>query len=56
MSRDNLGSKQTIVIHDCLIKSNRYDLVITQHRKTIGFIRSNRQTGKKTTITKQNKL
>ena len=56
MSRDNLGSKKTILIHNCLIKNNRYDLVITQHRKTIGYIRSKKQTGKKTTITKQNKL
>ena len=47
MSRDNLGSKQKIVLHKCLIKNERYDLVITPHRQTIGKIRSKRQTQKK---------
>ena len=56
MSRDNLGSKQNIVLHNCLNKNERYDLVITQHRQTIGYIRSKRQTRKKTIITKQRKL
>ena len=44
MSRDNLGSKQTIVLHKCLIKNERYDLVITPHRQTLGYFRSERQT------------
>ena len=39
MSRDNLGSKQTIVLHNCLIENDRYDLVITPHRQTIGYFR-----------------
>ena len=34
MSRDNLGSKQTFVLHNCLIKNDRHDLVITLHRQT----------------------
>ena len=53
MSRDNLGSKQTIILQKCLIKNEKYDLVITPHRQTIGYIRSKRQTRKKTL--KQNK-
>ena len=32
MSRDNLGNKQT-VLHNCLIKNEKYDLVITPHRQ-----------------------
>ena len=53
MSRDYLGSKQTIVLHKCLYKNDRYDLVITPHRETIGFIKSKRQARKNTIITKQ---
>ena len=40
MSRDNLGNKQTIVIHICLIRNQEYDLVITPHRQTLGYIRT----------------
>ena len=47
MSKDNLGSKQTIVSHNCLFKIKRYDLVITLHRQTSGYIRSKRQTRKR---------
>ena len=53
MSGDDLGSKQTIVLYNCLIENKRYDLVITQHRQTIVYIRSKRQTRKKTIKTKQ---
>ena len=56
MSRDNLGSKQTIILHNCLIRSERYDLVITPHRQTIRYIRSKRQTRKKTIIAKQKQI
>ena len=56
MSRDNLGNKQTIVLHNCLIKNERYDLVITAHRQTKGYIKSKRQTRKKTIITKQKQI
>ena len=48
MSRDNLGNKQTIILHNCLIKENRYDLVITSLKQKIGYIRSKKQTKKKT--------
>ena len=50
MSKNNLGSKQTIILYNCLIKNERYDLVITPHRQTVGsvgYIRSKRQTRKK---------
>ena len=43
MSRDNLGSKQTIVLYNCSNKNKRYDLVITPHRQTKGFIRSKKK-------------
>ena len=52
MSRDNLGSKLTIVFHNCLTKNERDDLVITPNRQTKGHIRSQRQTRKKKIITK----
>ena len=55
MSRDNLGSKQKIVLHKCLIKNERYDLVITPHRQTIGKIRSKRQTQLLTQLCKNRK-
>ena len=56
MSRDNLGNKQTIVLHNCIIKNERFDLVITPQRQTKGYIKSERQTQKKTIITKQNEV
>ena len=34
-------------------KNDRYDLVITPRRKTLGYIRSKKQTRKETIITKQ---
>ena len=46
MSRDNLGSKQTIILHNCLIQHERCDLLITPHKQTVGYIRSKRQTRK----------
>ena len=56
MSRDNLDIKQTTVVHNCSIKNERYDLVIMPHRQTIGYIRSKRQTRKKTIITKTKQI
>ena len=56
MSRDNLGSRQAFVLHNCSIKNERYDLLITPHRQTKGYIRSKRQTRKKTIITKQKQI
>ena len=56
MIRDNLGSMQIIVLHNCSIKKDRYDLVITLHRQTVGYIRSKRQTRKKSIPTKQKQI
>ena len=53
MSRDNLGNKQTIIIHNCLINDKKYDLVITSHKQTIGYIRTKRQTLRKKIFNKQ---
>ena len=47
MSLNNLGNKQTIVLHNCEINNEKYDLVITPHKQTIGSIRTKRQTIKK---------
>ena len=53
MSRDDLENKQTIVIHNCLTNDNKYDLVITPHRQSVGYIRTKRQTLRKKLINKQ---
>ena len=47
MSRDNLGNKQTIMIHNFLFKDDRYDLVITPHRQPVEYINTRRQTLRK---------
>ena len=52
MSRDNLESKQKIVVYNCSTKNERYDLVITTHIQTIGYNRTRRQTRKKNNQTK----
>ena len=44
MSLNNLGNKQTIVLHNCEINNETYDLVITAHKQTVGYIRTKRQT------------
>ena len=44
MSFKNLGKKQTIVLHNCEIDNKKYDLVITPHTQTVGYIRTKRQT------------
>ena len=56
MSRDNLGNKQTIILHNCIINNERYDLVITPHRQTIGYKRSKRQTLREKIISKQKQI
>ena len=55
MSFKNLGNKQTIVLHNCEIDNKKYDLVITPHTQTVGYIRTKRQTQKKI-ITKQRQI
>ena len=47
MSLKNLGKKQTIVLHNYEIDNQKYDLVITPHTQTVGYIRTKRQTIKK---------
>ena len=44
MSLDNLGNKQTIKLHNCEKNNENYDLVITPHRQSTGYIRTKRQT------------
>ena len=56
MSRDNLGNKQTIIIPNCLINDDGYDLVITPHKQSVGFIRTKRQTLRKKIINKQKQI
>ena len=56
MSFKNLGNKQTIVLHNCEIDNKKYDLVITPHTQTIGYIRTKRQTLKRKIITKQKQI
>ena len=40
MSFKNLGTKQTIVLHNCEIDNQ--NLVITPHTQTVGYIRTKR--------------
>ena len=47
MSFKNLGNKQTIVLYNCEIDNQKYDLVINPHTQTFGYIRTKRQTKKK---------
>ena len=47
MSLNNLGNKPTIVLHNCEVNNETYDLVITPNKQTIGYIRTERQTLKK---------
>ena len=56
MSRDHLGNKQTITLHNCLINDERYDLVIKPHRQLIRYIRTKRQTLRKKIINKQKQI
>ena len=53
MSRDKLGNKQTIIIHNCLINDDNFDLIITPHRQPVGYIRTKIQTLKKKINNKQ---
>ena len=55
MSGENLGNKQTIILHNCIINDERYELIITSHRQTIGYIRTKRQTLRKKILTNKNK-
>ena len=56
MSFKNLGNKQTIVLHDCEIDNKKYDLVITPHTQTVGYIRTKRKTIKRKIINKRRQI
>ena len=56
MSFKNLGNIQTIVLHNCEVDNQKYDLVITTHTQTVGYIRTKRQTIKRKIISKQRQL
>ena len=56
MSFKNLVNKQTIVLHNCEIDNQKYDLVITPHTQTVGYIRTKRQTTKRKIISKQRQI
>ena len=53
MSRENLGNKQKIITYNCSIND---DLVIKQHRQSVGYTRTKRQTLRKKIINKQKKI
>ena len=46
MSLKDLGNKQTIVLHNCEIDNQKYDIVITPHTQTVGYTRTKRKTVK----------
>ena len=56
MSLKNLENKQTIVLHNCEIDDQKYDLVITPHTQTVRHIRTKRQTTKRIVISKQRQI
>ena len=56
MSFKSLRNKQTIVLHNCEIDNKKYDLVITPHTQTVGYIRTKRQTIKRKIINKQRQI
>ena len=56
MSLNNLGNKQTIVLHNYEINNEAYHLVITPHKQTIGYIRTKHQTIKRKILSKQRQI
>ena len=56
MSLKNLGNKQTIVIYNCEIENQKYDIVITPHTQTVEYIHTKRQTLKRTILKKQRQI
>ena len=56
MSFKNLGNKQTLVLHNCEINNQKYDLVITSHTQKVGYNRTKRQTIKRKIINKQRQI
>ena len=56
MSLDNLGKKQTIILHNCEINNEKYDLVITPHTQSKRYIRTKRQTIKRKILSQQSQI
>ena len=56
MSLKNLGNKQTIVLDNCQRNNQKYDIVITPHTQTIGYIRTKRQKIKRKIISKKRQI
>ena len=56
MSLKNLGNKQTIVLDNCQRNNQKYDIVITPHTQTIGYIRTKRQKRKRKIISKKRQI
>ena len=56
MSLKNLVNKQPIVIHNCQIKNQKYDLVIAPHTQKIEYIHTKRQSLKRTIHRKQRQI
>ena len=56
MSLDNLGNKHTILLHNCEINNEKYDLLITPHEQTEGYIRPKRQTITNKILSKQRQI
>ena len=44
MSLKNLGNKQTIVIHNCEIENQKYNLVVTPHTQIVEHIHTKKKT------------
>ena len=56
MPVDNLGNKQTIILHNCEINNKKFDLEITPHTQSIGYVRTKRQTLKRKILIKQKQI
>ena len=56
MSLDNLGNKQTTILHNCEINNEQFDLAITPHNQSTVYIRTKRQTIKKKILGKQRQI
>ena len=56
MSQDNLGNKPTIILHNCEINNEKYDLAITPHTQSLGYNTTKRQTITRKSLSKQRQI
>ena len=56
MSLDNLENKQTIILHNCEINNEKYDLVIIPEKQSVGYNRTKRQTIRRKILSKQRQI